>query len=514
MGALKTNQVAALTTAGVAAIETADIGSLTTAGVAALTTQQIAQGLTTDQVVALTTTQVMALKTNQVAALTTDQVAAIETRDVVVLTTANVAALSTNQISMGLSTSQIAAITTAGVAAITTSGIAALTTDQVVALRTDQVVALKTNQVAALSTDGTAALETRDVAVLTTAQVQQGITTSQIVALTTNQIAALTTRQVESLTTSQKAALTTDQTPHLTLGTPLVLDLNGDGISTQSINKGVQFDIFGVDQKVNTGWVTGGDGLLVMDRNHDGSINGGTELFGEGTNLANGQKAANGYAALAEMDTNGDGVVNSSDTNFSDLMVWVDSNGDGVSQEGELHSLSSLGITQLDLKAQTSTQVDNGNLIGLTSSYTTSNGATHEMADVWFATSKDAPTGDIAAAAPSLQLPGANVVTGSSPAQPAAPAPMQSQVVSMVDAMASFGSTTVAAPGVAPSGTQLTPQAAATGVGLTGMVDAMKQFDANGQPKLATGMSAGAIATTLNTTTISKPSTDILATGK
>jgi len=500
-------------------METRDVAALTTTGVGALTTSQVNKGLTTDQIVALRTDQVAALKTAQVAALTTDQVAAMETRDVAALTTANIAALSTDQISKGLTTSQIAAITTAGVTAITTSGVASLTTDQVVALRTDQVMALKTSQVAALTTDGTAALETRDVAVLTTSQVQQGLTTNQIVALTTDQITALTTKQVEALSTAQKAALTTDQTPHLTLGTPIVLDLNGDGITTQSIDKGVQFDIFGVGQKVNTGWVTGGDGLLVMDRNHDGSINGGTELFGEGTNLANGQKAKNGYEALAEQDTNGDGVINSADAHFADLMVWVDSNGDGVSEAGELHSLSSLGITQLDLKAQTSTEVNNGNLVGLTSSYTTSNGATHEMADVWFATSKDSST-QVAAATPAsppaLQLPPANVAADSSGGTPAisgAQGALRSQVGSMVDAMASFGSGSSG--GVAPSGASLTQPTGATPTTATaGMVDAMRQFDANGQPKLTGGLTAEAVATTLNTTPTRKPDTDILASSK
>ena len=252
----------------------------------------------------------------------------------------------------------------------------------------------------------------------------------------------------------RKAALTTDQVPHLALGTPIVLDLNGDGISTQSINNGVKFDIFGVDQKVNTGCVTGGDGLLVMDRNRDVSINGGTELFGEGTALASGQKAANGYVALAELDANSDGVVNASDANFADLMVWVDGDSDGVSQGSELHSLGSLGITQLDLKVQTSGEVDNGNLIGLTSSYTTADGLTHEMADVWFATSKDAPAVDIAAGAPvalsSLQLPPANVAADRSPAVAAPADGMRSQVVSMVDAMASFNS--AGAPAFRPIG--------------------------------------------------------------
>jgi hypothetical protein len=447
--------------------------------------------------------------------LTTDQVAAIETRDVAVLTSANIAALTTDQVSKGLTTSQISALTTAGVAAVTTAGIASLTTDQVVALRTDQVMALRTSQVAALTTDGTAAIETRDIAVLTTAQVQQGLTTNQIVALTTDQIAALTTRQVESLSSNQMAAITTDQVTHLKLGTPIVLDLNGNGVSTQSISEGVQFDIFGVNQNVTTGWVTGGDGLLVLDRNRDGSINGGTELFGEGTNLANGQKATNGYQALSEMDTNSDGVIGADDAGFADLMVWVD-DGDGMSQESELHSLSSLGITELGLNAQTSTETDNGNLIGLVSNYTTADGGVHDMADVWFQTSSTVPVSDVAkvaAQATSLQLPPVIGAVDSSPPVPAtASDQMRSQVGSLVDAMAAFGDKGSAGPvsGDALADAQKSViHAVAPVPAVTGMVDAMRQFDANGQPLVAT--LTGNVAATLNTTIQRKPDTDILA---
>jgi hypothetical protein len=180
-----------------------------------------------------------------------------------------------------------------------------------------------------------------------------------------------------------------------------------------------------------------------------------------------------------------------------------------------------LGITQLDLKAQTSTEVNNGNLIGLTSSYTTSDGATHGMADVWFATSKDAST-DVAAAVPasqpSLQLPPANVAADSSGGAPAisgAQDALRSQVVSMVDAMASFGSASGSGGGAAPGDASLTqPAGSNPTVGMTGMVDAMRQFDANGQPKLAGGLSAEAVAATLNTTPTRKPDTDILASSK
>src|SRR5690606_7162737 len=134
-------------------------------------------------------------------------------------------------------------------------------------------------------------------------------------------------------------------------------------------------------QKLNSGWVAGGDGLLVMDRNGDGSINDGSELFGNGVTLSNGLRAGNGYMALAELDSSQDGVIDAGDSDFSRLMVWVDQNGDGVSEASELRSLQELNITSLSLNAERTQTVDNGNLVGLTSSYTTADGQTHEMAD-------------------------------------------------------------------------------------------------------------------------------------
>ncbi len=448
----------------------------------------------TGDVAALTTEQVTVLTTSQIVALTTDQVAAF--------TTAGVTVLSTNQISQGLTThqigalgtDQIAALKTSQVVTLTTDQIAALTTNQVVALRTDQVESLQTQQVAALTTNGTAALETRDLAVLTTTQVQLGLSTDQIVALTTDQVATLTSNQVTALTTDQYAALTTDQRPHLTYGTPLILDLNGNGVSTASIEQGVQFDIFGIDRAVNTGWVTGGDGLLVMDRNHDGSINGGRELFGEGTTMANGQKAENGYMALAEMDTNGDGSISSADADFADLLVWVDTDSDGISQTSELHTLSSLNITQLDLNAQSSTNWDNGNLIGLTSSYTTSDGEGHGMADVWFAT-EELVAGGTAEPDPTLTAPW--------------------QVNTMVDAMARFQTMRNTPDTANPLDTQSCSQSLTVptmNLSVTGMVDAIRQFATDGQ--INPGMSGAVSAHVTDSLTMPdacKPNTAILA---
>ena len=102
----------------------------------------------------------------------------------------------------------------------------------------------------------------------------------------------------------------------------------------------------------------------MLDRNGDGRINNGTELFGDSTPLAAGGKAEDGFAALAQEDTNHDGVVNSGDANWANLRVWKDANSDGVSDEGELHTLESQGIAGMYVaKTENTTPLANGNQI-------------------------------------------------------------------------------------------------------------------------------------------------------
>ncbi|NOY73043.1 MAG: hypothetical protein GXP14_11860, partial [Gammaproteobacteria bacterium] len=95
---------------------------------------------------------------------------------------------------------------------------------------------------------------------------------------------------------------------------PLALDLDGDGIETLAANGygGVLFDQNGDGVKRATGWVASDDGLLALDRNGNGTIDNGTELFGNSTPTAGGT-AADGLSALADLDTNADGRVDASD---------------------------------------------------------------------------------------------------------------------------------------------------------------------------------------------------------
>ena len=180
-----------------------------------------------------------------------------------------------------------------------------------------------------------------------------------------------------ALTTAQYAALTTSQLAVLPAGSPILLDLDRDGIRTTTPLAGTLFDVYADGQPVHTGWVGQGDGLLALDRNHDGKINDGGELFGNSSPLANGSKAADGYAALREFDLNQDGVIDAKDAVYQDLRVWVDGNGDGVSQAQELQSLSQWQIASVSTQASQSNTFNSGNWVGLTSHYTSSDGSQH-----------------------------------------------------------------------------------------------------------------------------------------
>jgi hypothetical protein len=409
-------------------------------------------------VVVLKTSQIAVLKTNQIAALTSVQAPVLTTTQLGILTTAQIAALEPDDLA-ALKTSQIAGLTTVQTAGLTTVQIPALTTAQAIALTTSQIAALKTSQIAAL--------ETRDLAVLKT---------SQIVAWSTTQLMALTTTQVAALTTAQTAALTAaGRTLIADKWTPIVLDLNGNGIETLGIDAGVQFALEPGQAPVATGWVAPTDGLLVRDLNGDGVINDGGELFGSSTVLPDGTKASDGYAALQPLDANSDGVINSTDAGWGSLKVWTDANSDGVSQAGELASLDSLGVAQLNLNAQPTDINQNGNWVGLVSSFQTVDGAAHDMVDVWF--------------------------------------DLRTQVTGMVQAMASFDSV---ATGVSSEVGSLSFDSTTSSgtvslaVAVSEMAGVLQQFNQDGN-LLATGTASSVLTSTSITAPGQTPEAQILA---
>ncbi len=128
-------------------------------------------------------------------------------------------------------------------------------------------------------------------------------------------------------------------------GSPIVLDLDGDGVETTAVGDGTYFDQDGNGFAEQTGWAASDDGILVRDINGNGSIDNGKELFGDHTLLGDGTMANNGFQALAELDDNLDGKIDANDTAFSQLKVWKDIDGDGYSSADELESLSDAGVT-------------------------------------------------------------------------------------------------------------------------------------------------------------------------
>jgi hypothetical protein len=135
-------------------------------------------------------------------------------------------------------------------------------------------------------------------------------------------------------------------------GDPIILDLNGDNQLdvTGADGSKIDFNLFGNGTKVKTEWLKAGtqDGLLVSDFNGDGKIDSGRELMR--TTGVNGEqgKYKGGWDKLSQLfDQNHDGKVAGQE--LEKLQVWVDKDGDGVSEDGELRSVKELGISAIDV---------------------------------------------------------------------------------------------------------------------------------------------------------------------
>ncbi|PSM52688.1 hypothetical protein CBLAS_0802 [Campylobacter blaseri] len=155
-----------------------------------------------------------------------------------------------------------------------------------------------------------------------------------------------------------------DTTPALTKTSPIVIDLNGDGIKTISRkNNKIYFDLDNNKFAENTAWIDKNDGILINKTLIANSATNGSELFGNHTLLSNGNLAANGFEALKEFDNNSDGVINELDLlGYESLAIWQDTNGDAKLSENEIKSLKELGIKEINLDYENSDFIDeNGN---------------------------------------------------------------------------------------------------------------------------------------------------------
>lgn len=166
--------------------------------------------------------------------------------------------------------------------------------------------------------------------------------------------------------------------------TPLILDLDGDGVETIALSHGVIFDIDADGTQDKTGWVGADDGLLVWDKNRNGQIDDASELFGEFSIKADGTRARNGFEALIDLDVNGDQVFDHRDEAYDQLQLWQDINSDGKSQANEFSRLAEAGVESIDLAVRQVDEQHNGNWSGLRASWNDSNGREQAIDDVWF----------------------------------------------------------------------------------------------------------------------------------
>lgn len=147
-------------------------------------------------------------------------------------------------------------------------------------------------------------------------------------------------------------------------GSPIVIDISGDGFVLTDARNGVIFDLDKSGNKQRWSWTAPkvSNGWLVLDRDGNGLIDSGAELFGNFTSQPT-SPDPNGFNALAVYDQkqnggNGDGQIDSKDAIYKSLMIWIDRNHDGISQHGELYHLADLGVETISLDYHLSKQTD------------------------------------------------------------------------------------------------------------------------------------------------------------
>jgi hypothetical protein len=149
--------------------------------------------------------------------------------------------------------------------------------------------------------------------------------------------------------------------------TPVLIDVDGDGYHLTDARGGVPFDLDRDGVRESLSWTAAGsdDAWLVLDRNGNGVVDDGSEMFGNFTEQPTPPPGAskNGFLALAEFDKpgsggNGDGVIDGRDAVFAFLRLWADANHDGVSGPGETRLVSELGLSSVGLDYKESRRVD------------------------------------------------------------------------------------------------------------------------------------------------------------
>lgn len=134
---------------------------------------------------------------------------------------------------------------------------------------------------------------------------------------------------------------------------PIMISLARNGrFDLTSLEDGVRFDLDADGNVDRVSWSTAGSsiGFLVLDVSGNGVIDDGSEMFGDNTRLPSGDAAPNGFVALAQHDANHDGFIDRFDPVWQQLRLWIDTNHNGVSEAAELLTMSSTGVSALDLR--------------------------------------------------------------------------------------------------------------------------------------------------------------------
>jgi hypothetical protein len=132
---------------------------------------------------------------------------------------------------------------------------------------------------------------------------------------------------------------------------PIVINFANGEYALTGANAPVWFDIAATGTPRLIGWTAAGadEAFLWLDRDGNGKVDSGAELFGNATSLRSGAKAANGFEALREFDDNGDGVIDEHDAIWSRLMLWRDLNHNGISDSDEITPLAGSGVLAIEL---------------------------------------------------------------------------------------------------------------------------------------------------------------------
>lgn len=148
---------------------------------------------------------------------------------------------------------------------------------------------------------------------------------------------------------------------------PIVIDTAGNGFNLTAAGSGVFFDITNDGVKERLSWTAANsdDAWLALDRNGNGGIDDGRELFGSSTFQpypAEGE-TKNGFRALAVYDKsaqggNDDNQIDARDTAFNRLKLWRDLNHNGISETNELQSLADSDIRTIELEYHESRRQD------------------------------------------------------------------------------------------------------------------------------------------------------------